>query len=41
MDHKTQVEALFAAESKGDVEAIVELMAEDAVLLMGCLRIYD
>jgi len=41
MDHKKQVKALFAAESRGDVEAIVELMAEDAVLLMGCLRIED
>lgn len=41
MDHKKQVEALFAAESRGDVEAIVELMAKDAVLLMGCLRIED
>jgi len=41
VDHKEQVEALFAAESKGDVEAIVELMAEDAVLLMGCLRTED
>ncbi len=41
MGHNKQVEALFVAESKGDVEAIVELMAEDAVLLMGCLRLQD
>jgi len=41
MDHKKQVKALFAAESRSDVEAIVELMAEDAVLLMGCLLIED
>lgn len=41
MDHKKPVEALFAAESRGDVEAIVELMADEVVLLMGCLRIED
>ncbi len=41
MDYKKQVEALFAAESRGDVEAIVELMADRVVLLMGCLRIED